>query len=58
MGRLSIRVRAGTFFADYHELVQTIEEFYNLIDLAVGGTGWCFPEDVGKKPWFDDSACA
>lgn len=34
------------------------QEFYLIVDLAVGGTSGWFPDDVGGKMWFDGSATA
>ncbi|KAG2097727.1 glycoside hydrolase family 16 protein [Suillus discolor] len=34
------------------------QEFYLVIDLAVGGTSGWFPDSVGGKPWYDGSATA
>ncbi|KAF9234329.1 glycoside hydrolase family 16 protein [Melanogaster broomeanus] len=34
------------------------QQFYMVIDLAVGGTSGWFPDDVGGKPWYDSSATA
>ncbi|EJD07749.1 uncharacterized protein FOMMEDRAFT_116159 [Fomitiporia mediterranea MF3/22] len=34
------------------------QEFYLIIDLAVGGTSGWFPDNVGGKMWFDGSATA
>ena len=34
------------------------QEFYLIIDLAVGGTSGWFPDNEGDKPWFDGSATA
>ncbi|KAG2148227.1 glycoside hydrolase family 16 protein [Suillus bovinus] len=34
------------------------QEFYLVIDLAVGGTSGWFPDSVGGKPWYDGSANA
>lgn len=34
------------------------QEFYLVIDLAVGGTSGWFPDSVGGKPWYDGSASA
>ena len=34
------------------------QEFYLVIDLAVGGTSGWFPDGVGGKMWFDGSATA
>lgn len=31
------------------------QNFYLIIDLAVGGTSGWFPDGVGDKPWFDAS---
>ena len=31
------------------------QEFYLILDLAVGGTSGWFPDGVGDKPWFDTS---
>lgn len=30
-----------------------MQEFYLIINLAVGGTGGYFPDGVGDKPWTD-----
>lgn len=32
--------------------------FYLILDLAVGGTSGWFPDNLGNKPWFDESASA
>jgi Glycosyl hydrolases family 16 len=32
--------------------------FYLILDLAVGGTSGWFPDNMGNKPWFDESASA
>ncbi|KAG1852877.1 concanavalin A-like lectin/glucanase domain-containing protein [Suillus subalutaceus] len=34
------------------------QDFYLVIDLAVGGTSGWFPDSVGGKPWFDGSTTA
>ncbi|THH32338.1 hypothetical protein EUX98_g1833 [Antrodiella citrinella] len=34
------------------------QSFYLILDLAAGGTSGWFPDGVGGKPWFDDSATA
>ncbi|KAF8132286.1 glycoside hydrolase family 16 protein [Boletus edulis] len=34
------------------------QQFYLVIDLAVGGTSGWFPDGVGGKPWYDGSAAA
>ncbi|KAG8221570.1 glucan 1,3-beta-glucosidase [Butyriboletus roseoflavus] len=34
------------------------QQFYLLINLAVGGTSGWFPDGVGGKPWYDSSATA
>jgi hypothetical protein len=34
------------------------EEFYLILDLAVGGTSGWFPDGVGGKMWIDGSASA
>ncbi|KIK95205.1 glycoside hydrolase family 16 protein [Paxillus rubicundulus Ve08.2h10] len=34
------------------------QQFYLVIDLAVGGTSGWFPDGVGGKPWYDSSATA
>ena len=34
------------------------QEFYLIMDLAVGGTSGWFPDNVGGKMWFDGSATA
>ncbi|KZT71227.1 glycoside hydrolase family 16 protein [Daedalea quercina L-15889] len=34
------------------------QEFYLIIDLAVGGTSGWFPDSVGDKPWYDGSDSA
>jgi beta-glucanase (GH16 family) len=34
------------------------QDFYLVIDLAVGGTSGWFPDSVGGKPWYDGSATA
>ncbi|TDL22482.1 concanavalin A-like lectin/glucanase [Rickenella mellea] len=34
------------------------QDFYLMINLAVGGTSGWFPDGVGDKPWFDSSATA
>ncbi|KAH9838018.1 concanavalin A-like lectin/glucanase domain-containing protein [Rhodofomes roseus] len=34
------------------------QDFYLLIDLAVGGTSGWFPDGVGGKPWYDGSNSA
>lgn len=31
------------------------QEFYLIINLAVGGTNGYFPDNVGNKPWSDSS---
>jgi beta-glucanase (GH16 family) len=31
------------------------QQFYLIMDLAVGGTSGWFPDGVGNKPWFDAS---
>jgi len=34
------------------------QQFYLILDLAVGGTSGWFPDKIGGKPWFDSSASA
>lgn len=34
------------------------QEFYLIIDLAVGGTSGWFPDQVGDKPWYDSANSA
>ena len=34
------------------------QEFYLILDLAVGGTSGWFPDGVGGKPWLDSSDTA
>ena len=34
------------------------QEFFLILDLAVGGTSGWFPDGVGDKPWIDDSDTA
>lgn len=34
------------------------QEFYLILNLAVGGTNGWFPDSVGGKPWIDDSLSA
>jgi len=34
------------------------QEFFLIIDLAVGGTSGWFPDGVGNKPWHDGSTTA
>ena len=33
------------------------QEFYLIINLAVGGTSGWFPDKIGGKMWFDGSNC-
>lgn len=34
------------------------QEFFLILDLAAGGTSGWFPDNVGGKPWFDNSNTA
>lgn len=34
------------------------QEFYLILDLAAGGTSGWFPDNVGGKPWLDNSESA
>ncbi|KIY71336.1 glycoside hydrolase family 16 protein [Cylindrobasidium torrendii FP15055 ss-10] len=39
----------GTYMAPFDQ------EFYLILNVAVGGTSGWFPDDIGNKPWYDGS---